>query len=143
MKNFFSGIGALVLALIFLAAGIFCIYLGADKINKTNSGKYVETKATITKIDKTETYDDDAPGNSRVDYAITVEYTVDGKTYVSQLKENPSEFSEGMELTVVYNVDDPNEVTLPGVGGAYIMIGLGVIGIIASGVLVLKRLRGR
>ena len=143
MKNFFSGVGAIVMAVVFLAAGIFCIYMGADRLQKMNAGKYVETKATVTNIEKEEIYDSDSPGDTRTEYHITVEYSVDGNKYVSKLGETPSEFNEGMELTVLYNVDNPSEVVLPGNTGSYVMIGIGVVGVLAGIALFLKKLRGR
>lgn len=143
MRRLLSGVGALVLAVIILAAGIFNITLGVRKIVKVNTGKFVETQAVITKIDTVEVADSDAPGGMREEYSITVEYDVDGVKYVSQLGEIPNEFHDGMELTVLYNIDKPSEVVLPGSGGAFIMIGLGVVGVLAGAVLILKKLQGR
>ena len=143
MKRLLSGVGIIVLAIAFLGAGILNIALGVSKIVKMNAGKYVETQAVITKIDTIEVADADAPGGTREEYSITVEYTVDGSKYVSQLRETPKEFHEGMELTALYNIDKPSEVVLPGTGGAYIMIGLGVFAILASVVVFIRKLQGR
>ncbi len=142
MQKFFSGFGLILFALVFVAAGILCLVLGITRIHKLDSGKYVETQATITKIESHLEYDSDT-NTHREEYEITVEYTVDGKKYVSLLGETPKEFHEGMELTVLYDVDDPSEVVLPGKTGAYIIIGLGVVGILAGGVAFIKRLRSR
>ncbi len=143
MKRFLSGVGAIVFAVILLGVGILNIVLGVNRLVKLNAGKYVETQAVITKIETVEVADSDAPGGSREEYQLTVEYTVDGKKFVSQLSETPKEFYEGMELTVLYNTDKPTEVVLPGKTGAFIMIGMGVVAILAGVVLFLKRLRGR
>ena len=143
MKRIVSGVMGIVLALLFLAAGIFTLVTGISHLQKLNAGKFVETQATITKIETMEVSDDDAPGGIREDYEITVEYTVDGKKIVSQLRETPKEFYEGMELTVIYNMDKPTDVTLPGTTGAYIMIGMGAVAILISVVMFLRRLRGR
>ena len=143
MQKILSGVLGIVMALVFLAAGVFTIVMGVGHLQKLHAGKYVETQATITKIETIEVSDEDAPGGTREDYEITVEFTVDGKKVVSQLRETPKEFYEGMELTVLYNMDKPTDVTLPGTTGAYIMIGMGVVAILLSVVLILKRLRGR
>ena len=143
MRNFLNGVGALIFALVFLAAGIFCIVLGANKISKLNSGNYTEIKSTITKVETIETADSDSENGVRVDHKITVEYTVDGTKYVSVLNENPDEFHEGMELTVLCNKDDPTDIILPGKGGAIILIVLGAVAILVSGAMVLKKIRGR
>jgi len=143
MNKIVSGVVGIVMAIVFLAAGVFTLVTGIGHLQKLNAGKFVETQATITKIETMEVSDDDAPGGIREDYEITVEYTVDGKKVVSQLRETPKEFYEGMELTVIYNMDKPTDVTLPGTTGAYIMIGMGVVGIIVGLVLILNKIRGR
>ena len=143
MNRIVSGVMGIVMAVVFLAAGVFCIVMGVTHLQKLNAGKYVETQATITKIETREVTDTDDPSITRTEYDITVEYTIDGKKYVSQLGETPKEFHEGMELTVLYNVDKPTDVVLPGTTGSYIMIGLGVVAVLLCAVMILKRLRGR
>ena len=143
MKKTMTGIMGIVLAVVFLAVGIFVLVMGIHHLQKLNAGKYVETQATITKIETDVVHDPDSPGGTREEYEITVEYTVDGKKYVSRLGETPKEFHEGMELTVLYNVDNPMDVTLPGTTGAIIMIAMGVVAALAGVVMFLKRLRGR
>lgn len=143
MKRLLSGALGIILAVVFIGVGIFVIVMGVGRIQKMNSAKYVETKATITKIETIEVTDTDEPSGTREEHEITVEFTADGKKVVTQLNETPKDFYEGMELTVRYNVDNPTDVILPGNGGAYIMIGLGAVAIIAGAVLLLKRLRGR
>lgn len=143
MKKMMTGIMGIVLAVVFLAVGIFVLVMGINHLQKLNAGKYVETQATITKIETDVVHDPDSPGGTREEYEITVEYTVDGKKYVSRLGETPKEFHEGMELTVLYNVDNPMDVTLPGTTGAIIMIAMGVVAALAGVVMFLKRLRGR
>lgn len=143
MNRLLSGVGALLLAIVILAAGVLNLVLGASRLIKMNAGKYVETQAVVTKIDTVEVADSDAPGGTREEYQLTVEYSVDGSRYVSQLSETPSSFHEGMELTVLYNIDKPSEVILPGAGGSFIMIGLGVVGVLAGVVLILRKLQGR
>jgi hypothetical protein len=143
MNKLLSGVLGIVMALVFVAAGVFAIITGVGRIQKMNSANYVETQATITKIETNEVVDTDEAGGTRTEYEITVEYTVDGKKFVTQLNETPKEFYEGMELAVRYNVDKPTDVILPGNGGAYIVIALGVVGILAGAFLFLKNLRGR
>lgn len=143
MKRILSGVGGIVLALIFVAAGVVCLIMGISRMQKMNAGKYVETKATIVKIETVSVADPDAPGGFRDEHTVTVEYTVDGKKYVSQMSETPDKMYEGMELNVLYNVDDPTEVILPGNTGTYIMIGLGAVGILAGLAVLFKKLRGR
>ena len=142
MNKFLSGIGAIIMAIVFIAAGAFCAFMGISRIQKMNSGKYAETQATVTNIETNEVYDSEND-TYNTEYEITVEYTVDGEKYVSLLGETPKEFHEGMELTVLYNIDKPSEVVLPGTTGSYIMIALGAVGVIVGIVLLLKKIRGR
>ena len=143
MKRFLSGAGAILMAVVFLAAGVLNIVLGFNRMSKINAGKYIETQAKITNIESIEVADADAPGGTRTDYTITVEYTIDGKKYVSQLGEIPNEFHEGMELKVLYNIDKPTDLILPGNGGTVIHFVIGAVGVLAGIALFLQKLRGR
>ena len=133
---------SLIMAVIFIAVGIFIAYTGIQRLVKLNAGRYVETQAVITKIESRERYDSDT-GKTETDYDLTVEYSVDGKTHVSHLGETPNDFYEGMELTVLYDVANPADVVLPGTTGAFIMIGMGVLAVICALVILLKNLLGR
>lgn len=143
MNKLLTGIMGIVFAVVFIAAGVFCLITGINQMQKMKQGKYVETQATITQIETNEISDSDAPSGYRTEYDITVEYTLDGKKVVAQLNGTPKDFYEGMELTVLYNQDKPTDVVLPGNTGNYIMIGLGVVAILAGAFALLKRLRGR
>ncbi|MBQ9488678.1 MAG: hypothetical protein IJU80_01965, partial [Lachnospiraceae bacterium] len=62
---------------------------------------------------------------------------------VSHLGENPREFYEGMELTVLYEIEKPTEVILPGKTSSYIMIAMGAVAVICGGVVILRKVLGR
>jgi|GEM_PF-2485071 hypothetical protein len=143
MNRVLSGVLGLVLALVVLAAGGLNLVLGISHLHKLHTGQYAETQATITRIETVEVADSEATGGTRTEYEITVEYTLDGKKVVTQLGEIPKDFYEGMELTVLYNVDKPTDVTLPGTTGSYIMIGMGAVAVLLGVVMILRRLRGR
>ena len=136
-----QGVISIFITVIVLGASIFNLSLGIGRIIKLNTGKYEETQAVITKIEESTSVDSE--GTTTTDYTITVEYTVDGKRYVSQLGETPQKFHEGMELTVLYEIDNPLEVVLPGTTGAFIMIGIGVVGLVAAAVVTLNSFKGR
>ena len=69
------------MAVVFIGAGVLCLVLGITHLHKLNSGSYIETEAEITKIDETEEWDSDTD-TYRKSYVLTVQYSVDGKTYV-------------------------------------------------------------
>lgn len=141
MNRLLNGVLSIVMIVVFLAAGIFMLVMGIGRFQAVSAGRFQETQATITRIDtRTET---DPDGPDRTVYDIMVEYEADGKKVVAQLEENPKDFYEGMELTVQYNMDKPTEVTLPGSGGAFFMIGFGIVAVLCSAVMVLQKLRGR
>lgn len=141
MNRVLNGILSIVLAVVFVAVGIFLLVMGVGRLQAMNAGRFQETQATITRIDtRTET---DPDGPDRTVYDIMVEYEADGKKVVAQLDQNPRDFYEGMELTVQYNMDKPTEVTLPGKSSAYFSIGFGIVAILCGAFLVLQKLRGR
>ena len=130
------------MAVVFIGAGVLCLVLGITHLHKLNSGSYIETEAEITKIDETEEWDSDTD-TYRKSYVLTVQYSVDGKTYVGVLRENPKEFHEGMKLTVIYDKDNPSDVTVPGTAGSWIIIALGAVGVLAGGGMLVKKISGR
>lgn len=141
MNRVLNGILSIVLAVVFVAVGIFLLVMGVGRLQAMNAGRFQETQATITRIDtRTET---DPDGPDRTVYDIMVEYEADGKKVVAQLDQNPRDFYEGMELTVQYNMDKPTEVTLPGKSSAYFSMGFGIVAILCGAFLVLQKLRGR
>lgn len=136
MKQGVNGITKILFGAVFVAAGVLLIILGINRLVKMNAGKYVETQAKITKIETTLVSDEDG---SHEEYEITVEYQVDGKKFVSRLSENPREFYEGMELTVLYDVDKPTTVVLPGKASSFIMMALGFVGVICGLMVIIKK----
>ena len=140
MNRIINRIVPLLMSLAFAVAGIFIIYQGVNRLGKLNAGRYTETQATITRIDtRTES---DSDGFEKTVYDLTVEYSLDGRKVVAQLRENPRDFYEGMELAVLYDVEDPTDVILPGTANAFIMIGVGAFAVLAGAVLFIKPRRG-
>ena len=136
MKQGVNGITKILFGAVFVAAGVLLIILGINRLVKLNAGKYVETQAKITKIETTFVSDEDG---SHEEHEITVEYQVDGKKFVSRLSENPREFYEGMELTVLYDIDKPTTVVLPGKASSFIMMALGFVGVICGLMVIIKK----
>ena len=136
MKQGVNGITKILFGAVFVAAGVLLIILGINRLVKMNAGKYVVTQAKITKIETTLVSDEDG---SHEEHEITVEYQVDGKKFVSRLSENPREFYEGMELTVLYDVDKPTTVVLPGKASSFIMMALGFVGVICGLMVIIKK----
>ena len=140
MRRLLNGVLGLIMVIVISATGIFEIFVGVRTLVRLNKGEYLETTAKILKIETEQVPDDDAPGGYREDQIITVEYTVNGKKVVATLNENPSEFYEGQELTILYYVNDPTQNLLPGSNGATYMIVAGSVAIVVSVIIFLKNI---
>ncbi len=51
MKQIIRGVGAIVFALIFLAAGVLNLVLGIGQMHRVRAGQYATAPATVTKVE--------------------------------------------------------------------------------------------
>jgi hypothetical protein len=72
-----------------------------------------------------------------------VKYTVDGKTYESDLGVKLDDFEVGQVIDILYNPEAPEAIVLPGVSGSIIGIVIGVAAVIGSIIMFLMRLAGK
>lgn len=107
-QKIFAGI----LAAIVLTAGVYMTFF--------QSRGFVKTKASITDVRM------DSTGESTI-YYPTVEYTVDGKTYTTELDTGSGSYRIGQTLSVLYNPDNPAVAHDGGSIGLYLMIAGAVI----------------
>ena len=77
------------------------------------------------------------------EYEVMVKYTVDGKTYVSDLGVKLDDFEVGQVIDILYNPEAPEAIVLPGVTGSIIGIVIGVVAIIGAVIMFLMRLAGK
>lgn len=100
------------IARFFIPAGIMLIIFGVLVfiINSKNQN-YIETQATISKVEISQEAYTDADGNY-VDatYDISVKYTVGGKDYEQVLGELPK-YNIGDKMKIYYNPKDPSQIT--------------------------------
>ena len=101
-----------ILATIVLIAGVYMTFF--------QSRGFVKTMASITDIRL------DSTGESTI-YYPTVEYTVDGKTYTTELDTGSRSYRIGQTLSVLYNPDNPAVAHDGGSIGLYLMIAGAVI----------------
>lgn len=116
---------------IFMIIGlIFCIIGAISLVFIFNTDKK-EVIGTITQIEYYRDYDGDES------HRVMVKYEVDGKVYNTRLNEYSSSYSEGDEIKIYYDEDNPKKISgnLKWLVGA-IFIGIGtiffVIGIIGT-----------
>ena len=101
-----------ILAAIVLIAGVYMTFF--------QSRGFVKTTASITDVRM------DSTGESMI-YYPTVEYTVDGKTYTTELDTGSRSYRIGQTLSVLYNPDNPTIAHDGGSIGLYLMIAGAVI----------------
>ncbi|MBQ2582681.1 MAG: DUF3592 domain-containing protein [Erysipelotrichaceae bacterium] len=109
--------------LILLLTGLF--FLGMGTVRMISVNRYPATEAVITQIDSYyngEDYTND----------VYVRYSVNGKTYDSQIDHYKDSFREGTKVEVRYNPDHPETVFYSGQFPSYATMGFGAFALILS-----------
>lgn len=99
IKYFFGCIGLVIGLMMFMIGAIFSLNTEIDKSDR------IPIEATIVLINsrRNESY-------NMYYHDVFVGYTVDGKTYKSELDAYSSDFYEGMKIDIVYDKNDPSTV---------------------------------
>lgn len=116
---------------IFLLIGLFMLGGGVmSHIAFTNFEKSAkETEAVITNIDTSRRH---SQGETKTEHTVYVSYEVDGQQYHEQLNYYTSSMRVGQRIKLLYNPDDPNDITtgnniltyvLCTIGGVFTLIG--------------------
>ena len=76
-------------------------------------------------------------------WEVVVEYTVDGKTYVSDLGQTKDSFAVGKEIDILYDPSEPEVIVLQ--GKTFWIIGMiaGAVVAVAAAVLLIKDIHDR
>lgn len=101
-----------ILAVIVLVVGVYMTFF--------QSRGFVKTTASITDVRR------DNIGESSV-YYPTVEYTVDGKTYTTELDTGSGSYRIGQTISVLYDPNNPSAAHDGGGFGLYLIIAGAVI----------------
>lgn len=110
---------AAIIAVIALGAGIWMTFF--------SSAGFEKTTATIVSIEDDPDYIPDPDVENDTQRIVTVEYTVDGKNYTSELDSDSPSYQVGRDVEVLYDPQNP-ETIHSGLGfGIYLMIIGGVI----------------
>lgn len=95
------------LGIILIVVSVFLFI--SDKHNKD----YIKIESTVSKVVLVKEASYDVDGNrEEAMYNIFVKYTVDGKEYENELGEM-FEQKVGDKITIVYNPENPNEISQP------------------------------
>ena len=124
-----SIIGFIVLG---LALIVICIII----IVKPDDRVFVETTGTIVNI--VEEYSSFDDSNN---YQVFVDYSVDGKDYKNvEYGAYNSKMKVGDSVTILYNQDDPTDITSPGSDKVvYFVLAAGILSLLVGVGLILKR----
>lgn len=105
----------------FMLAGLFFVFIGFRGMK--NAREFLPTTAVIRSITE-------VPGVTEDDattYEVMVEYTVDGKNYVSDIGDYNKGEEVGSTIDILYNPKDPEGIQRPGTTGWLIPIIIGAV----------------
>ena len=123
--------GAILFGLTFIVAGVAGIH---------QDNTFLPTKGVIRSMERTYVATD---SNDTDTWEVMVEYTVDGKNYISDLGQKKDDFTVGKEIDILYNPSNPEAIVLPGKTVWIIAIIAGAIVAIAAAVLLVRDMRNR
>ena len=124
-------VGAILFGLAFIIAGVIGI---------RQDDTFLPTKAVIQSMERTY---EAADANETDTWEVMVAYSVDGKDYVSDLGQKKDDFTEGKEIDILYNPDNPEGIVLPGKTIWFIFMIAGAAVAVIAAVLLLRDLRNR
>ncbi len=132
-----SPTGSKILALVFVAVGALVAYFG---VNQYLAAKHlaevgVKVPGTVVRIDeKTETKHENNRTYTQTLYRPVVSYTLQSgetKEYASDTWRNPSSFSVGQRIEMIYDPADTSKVAINTAGEMYFgPIAMGILGLI-------------
>ena len=124
-------VGAILFGLIFIVAGVIGIH---------QDNTFLPTKGVIQSMERTYVATD---SNETDTWEVMVGYTVDGKTYVSDLGQKKDDFTVGKEIDILYNPNNPEGIVLPGKTIWFIFILVGAVVAVVASVLLVRDIRNR
>ena len=124
-------VGAILFGLAFIIAGVIGI---------RQDDTFLPTKAVIQSMERTYEAMD---SNETDTWEVMVAYSVDGKDYVSDLGQKKDDFTEGKEIDILYNPDNPEGIVLPGKTIWFIFMIAGAAVAVIAAVLLVRDLRNR
>ena len=131
MNKTLGSIIAIVLGLVAIGFGVYTQFF--------QTKGFEQTTATITQIDQTWKGYNDETMEDEYDYTVYVKYTVDGKEYTGKADTYDGSYVEGKEITVYYNPSNPADIHGDSGILGFIMIGIGVVLVVAGAFLLIKR----
>ena len=110
----------------FLPMGVMLIVFGILMLVFMGGGEYLETVGRVTAVTE------ELNMERQKEYDVSFTYTVDGKEYTGTFDNVGSGYSQGDEIKVFYDAENPNSISNTKLGGliAPVLIGLGVLALV-------------
>ena len=124
-------VGAILFGLAFIIAGVIGI---------RQDDTFLPTKAVIQSMERTYEAMD---SNETDTWEVMVAYSVDGKDYVTDLGQKKDDFTVGKEIDILYNLNNPEGIVLPGKTIWFIFMIAGAAVAVIAAVLLVRDLRNR
>ena len=116
-----NNIKKLIAIVLVMIGGVVFIIFGS--ITAKQMKTFIKVPAVVSHISREWTPDGD--GGETEEIKIFVTYTVDGQEYTEELNNTKTNLKEGENITVLYNPEDPTEVSGASKGGVALQIGFG------------------
>lgn len=130
----------LIAVLLLIVGGVVFIIFGSVSVKQMKT--YTEVPAVVSRIERE--WVPDGEGGDTEQINIFVTYTVDGKEYTEQLQNTSTKLKQGENITVLYNPEDPTEVSGASKGGVALQIGFGCLLVLGGlGTLASLVIKGR
>jgi len=124
-------VGAILFGLAFIIAGVIGI---------RQDDTFLPTKAVIQSMERTYEAMD---SNETDTWEVMVAYSVDGKDYVTDLGQKKDDFTVGKEIDILYNLNNPEGIVLPGKTIWFIFMIVGAVVAVVASALLIKDIRNR
>lgn len=133
-----GNIKKLIAILLFVAGGVVFVIFGGITLKEIKN--FTPVPAVVSHITREWTPNGD--GTDTEDISIFVTYTVDGQEYTEELQNTKTNYKQGDEITVLYNPEDPTQVSGATKGIAAIQMGVGILfvlgGLASLAMLIIK-----
>lgn len=108
--------------------GIIAIVFSIHGLHQQDD--FLPAKGVIQDIQ--EYVETDSDGVTNTTYEVTVDYTIDGKSYTSVMGDFENGYEVGKEIDILYDPQDPNVIVSKGKGPFYYFIGAGIFAILVG-----------
>ena len=111
------------LPLVFIIAGIIVIVFSIHGLHQQD--EFSPAKGVIKDIQ--EYVETDSDGGTTTTYEVTVDYTINGKSYTSVMGDYENGYEVGKEIDILYDPQDPNVIVSKGKGPYYYFIAASIL----------------